>query len=108
MRTRGRVDENQSDIVEKFRGMGYSVAITSNLGNGFPDIVVGKYGVNVLVEIKDGAKSPSRRKLTEDEQRFHDTWRGAACVIESEYDCEELDQWLRDTYPNFVPPTDSL
>ena len=108
MRIRGRVDENQSDIVEKFRGMGYSVAITSSLGGGFPDIVVGKYGVTVLVEIKDGAKPPSKRKLTEDEQRFHDSWRGAACVVECEEDVEALDQWLKDTYPNFVLFTDSL
>jgi Holliday junction resolvase len=108
MRARGRTDANQSEVVEKFRGMGYSVAITSALGSGFPDIVVGKYGITVLVEIKDGAKPPSKRKLTEDEQRFHDTWRGSACVVECEEDCEALEQWLRDTYQNFVPPIDSL
>ena len=108
MRTRGRVDENQGSIVSKFRGAGFSVAITSNLGGGFPDLAVGKYGVTVLVEIKDGDKPPSKRKLTEDEQRFHDSWRGAACVVECEEDCEALEQWLRDTYQNFVPPIDSL
>lgn len=84
------------------------MAITSNLGGGFPDIVVGKYGINVLVEIKDGSKPPSKRKLTEDEADFHSAWRGMACVIESEQQVEELDQWLRDTYQNFVPNTDLL
>lgn len=108
MRQRGRVDDNQPEIVKRFRDCGYSVAITSNIGGGFPDIVVGKYGVNILVEIKDGTKSPSKRKLTEDELAFHQSWRGAACVIESEEDVEELDQWLRDTYPNFGHSTDSL
>ena len=108
MRTRGRVDENQGSIVSKFRGAGFSVAITSNLGGGFPDLAVGKYGVTVLVEIKDGDKPPSKRKLTEDEERFHSSWRGAACVVECEEDVEALDQWLKDTYPNFVLFTDSL
>lgn len=108
MRIRGRVDDNQEAIVKKFRGAGYSVAITSSLGNGFPDLVVGKHGVNILVEVKDGSKSPSKRKLTDDEYTFHQTWRGAACVIESEEDVEELDSWLRDTYPNLSRPTDLL
>lgn len=108
MRYRGRVDDNQTDIVQTFKGAGYSVAITSNLGNGFPDIVVGKYGINLLVEIKDGAKSPSKRKLTEDELRFHQNWRGLVFVVESPEDVEEIDQWLKDTFPNLTQHTDLL
>lgn len=79
----GRVDANQNDIVAAFRSMGCSVAITSNVRGGFPDIVVGIHGLNLLVEIKDGSKIPSARKLTKDEQIFHDNWKGHAVIVES-------------------------
>jgi Holliday junction resolvase len=79
----GRVDANQNEIVAVFRQLGCSVAITSNVRGGFPDIVVGVNGLNLLVEIKDGSKVPSARKLTDDEQRFHDNWKGRAVVVES-------------------------
>jgi len=108
MRQRGRVDANQTEIVKYFRGCGYSVAITSNVGGGFPDIVVGKYRHTILIEIKDGSKPPSKRKLTDDEADFHSSWRGAACVIETIQDIEKLDKWLRDTYQNFAHNIDSL
>ena len=57
----GRVDANQPEIVRTFRDLGCSVAITSNVRDGFPDIVMGIHGINVLVEIKDGSKVPSKR-----------------------------------------------
>ena len=78
---RGRVDRNQGLIVDALRGVGASVAITSSVGAGFPDIVVGYRGVNYLMEIKDGEKPPSRRQLTADEERFHQTWRGGVVVV---------------------------
>ncbi len=83
MRIRGRVDTNQSEIVKAARKMGASVAILSNLGNGIPDILIGHKGKNLLVEIKDGTKPPSKRKLTPDELEFHNNWRGQICIIES-------------------------
>lgn len=79
----GRVDANQPEIVAAFRRLGCTVAITSNVRGGFPDIVVGINGLNILVEIKDGSKVPSARKLTKDEQIFHDNWKGHAVVVES-------------------------
>ena len=65
-----KVDNNQREIVKKLRKIpGVTVSITSALGDGFPDIVVGYKGVNHLIEIKDGSKPPSRRKLTPAEER---------------------------------------
>lgn len=81
MRLDARTDDNQNEIVQALRAIGASVAITSALGSGFPDIVAGYRGVNYLIEIKDGSKPPSRRKLTPDEQRFHDLWRGTVIVV---------------------------
>lgn len=86
MRKHGRVDANQAAIVRDLRQAGCSVAITSDLGEGYPDILVGLRGVNVLAEIKDPNQPPSKRKLTEDERRFHELWRGQICVIESAED----------------------
>jgi Holliday junction resolvase len=80
MRRAARTDANQNDIVEALRDVGATVAITSGLGSGFPDIVVGFREVNYLIEIKDGSKPPSKRRLTPDEQDFHDLWRGSVHI----------------------------
>lgn len=71
-----KIDVNQPLIVNQLRRCGFSVAVTSQLGQGFPDIVVGKYGKNLLVELKDPDKPASARKLTPDEQKFHEAWQG--------------------------------
>jgi hypothetical protein len=78
-----RADGNQREIVKTFRMLGYTVAHTHTVGKGFPDIVVGRNQVNYLIEIKDGSLPPSRRKLTDDEQYWHDNWLGQVAVIES-------------------------
>lgn len=79
MRAR-RVDANHRDIIAALRKCGASVKDTSRLP-GFVDCVIGFRKRLWLAEIKDGDKPPSARKLTPDEQDFHDTWRGPAIVI---------------------------
>lgn len=81
MRRAARTDANQNEIVQALRDVGATVAVTSMIGSGFPDIVAGYRGVNYLIEIKDGSKPPSKRRLTKDEQEFHDLWRGAVVVV---------------------------
>ena len=83
MRTAARVDANQKKIVDALRRCGASVLITSQLKNCF-DCLVGYNGKNYIVEIKDGRKPPSKRKLTKGEQKFADNWRGGKYnIIES-------------------------
>lgn len=77
------MDANHAEIVAAFRRLGYSVADTSRLGNGFPDLVVAKAGRTVLVEVKDGDKPPSARKLTTAEREFKATWKGEYRIVES-------------------------
>jgi len=89
MRQAARTDNNQNEIVQALRDVGASIAITSALGSGFVDIVAGYRGINYLIEIKDGSKSPSKRRLTSDEQEFHDLWRGAVIVV------NDIDEALR-------------
>jgi hypothetical protein len=76
MRVRARKDSNHVAIVKAFRDMGVSVHDTAQLGAGFPDIAIGIGKVNILIEVKDGQKPPSARKLTPDEVKFHDEWQG--------------------------------
>jgi hypothetical protein len=83
MRRAARIDSNQTEIIGYFRKFGCSVAVTSSLGHGFPDIAVGKNFKTVLVEIKDGSKVPSARELTKDEKEFRDNWKGSLCVVEN-------------------------
>ena len=81
------MDDNQGEIVSALRKIGCEVAITSQVGNGFPDLVVGTPFQKriVLLEVKDGAKVPSAQKLTEHEQRFHDEWSpyGAVFIVKN-------------------------
>lgn len=72
MRRNARVDANQPAIVEALRQVGCRVQPLHTVGNGCPDIHVTKGARHWLMEIKDGSKPPSARKLTEDEQLFHD------------------------------------
>lgn len=65
------------------RQVGISVAVTSMLGDGFPDLVAGYNRITFLFEVKDPSKPPSKRKLTPDEQDFFDSWKGHASVVES-------------------------
>ena len=81
MRRAAKVDSNQTEIVEAFRKHGATVKPVHAI-KGFVDIVVGYRGRNLLVEIKDGAKVKSKRKLTPMEQEFHDEWRGKVHIVE--------------------------
>ena len=88
MRRAARIDANQNEIVAALRGIpGCKVAITSALGHGFPDIVVGWMSNNYLIEIKDSDKPPSKRRLTPDEKKFHEQWAGQIDIAETFEDC---------------------
>ena len=67
----GRVDKNQQQIVSALRKLGCSVAITSDVGVGFPDLVIGLNGVNFMVELKSEGG-----KLRESQVKFHKKWQG--------------------------------
>lgn len=79
-----KVDRNQAEIVAALRKAGAKVYVSSSFGQGFPDLVVGYQGRFVLLEVKDGAKPPSARKLTADQVKFHAEWTGLPLyVVES-------------------------
>ena len=77
-----KVDLNQQEIVRDLRALGYSVRHTHTIGKGFPDIVIGRHGRNLLVEIKRKGEP-----LTADERDFFAEWRGVAFIG---HDAEEV------------------
>lgn len=76
-----KIDANQNEIVAALRKIGCTVQILSSVGKGCPDILVGYRGKNTLLEIKDGSKSPSAQKLTDDQVQWHNLWNGQVDVV---------------------------
>lgn len=88
-RRAARADANQPEIVECFRSLGWYVLIISQLKNCC-DIMASKGGQTIAIEIKDGSKPPSARKLSTGEQKFKDEWLGRWELIESVDDVIKL------------------
>lgn len=80
-----KVDANQAEIIAAFRELGCSVHDCSEVGRGFPDLVVGCAGVNLLVECKTESGV-----LTPEQVRFMEEWRGVAYVIRSAQEARDL------------------
>ena len=91
-----RTDSNQKEIVKTFRYLGARVVITSMVGGGFTDAVVQYWYPNrrchnletMLVEIKDGSRIPSERKLTPEQIEFHAKF--VCHIVETVRDVYEL------------------
>ena len=88
MRRVCNIDANQPAIVDALRRAGCKVQHLHTVGKGCPDLLVGRNGNLWLMEVKDGAKPPSKRQLTKDEQIWHDLWAdvratGRLVVVES-------------------------
>ncbi len=83
MRKFGRVDLNQHQIVQDLRDTGHSVTLLSTVGDGCPDLLIGRGGVNILAEVKlPGGKDD----LTDDQLDWHSKWRGQAIIIRTTED----------------------
>lgn len=79
-----RTDANHKHIIDQLRKIpNLSVFSTHTIGKGFPDIVVGFNNKNYLIEIKDGDKFKSQKKLTAAEVKFHFDWYGQVSICES-------------------------
>lgn len=74
MRRAAAADSNQPEIVAALRKAGALVHPMHAVGGGFPDLLVCFRGKLLLIEVKDGAKPPSKRKLTPDQVEFHRLW----------------------------------
>lgn len=75
-----RADNNQEAIVKALRTCGATVHITNQVGDGFPDVAVGIFGKNFLIEIKN---KDARGKLSTEQIIFRDKWKGKIHVVET-------------------------
>jgi hypothetical protein len=88
VRRAAKVDANHGEIVKALRSAGCGVLDLSAVGNGCPDLLVHAptfpaCRTAYLLEIKDGSKPPSARKLTPEQEKFHRTWKGYLFVVTS-------------------------
>lgn len=81
MRRAAKIDENQPEIVAALRKIGAYVTILSAVGDGVPDLLVFFRGQFSLLEIKDGNKPPSARKLTPDQAKWHAVHKDARVFV---------------------------
>ena len=86
MRRAAKIDANQPEIVKALRSAGCWVLSLAAIGEGVPDLLVTEpvypYRLHFL-EVKDGSKPPSARKLTPDQEAFHAKFPGHIHVVKS-------------------------
>ena len=84
MRRAAKVDANQSAITKALRGVGAFVQVLSMVGDGCVDLLVAYRNRWYVIEVKDGAKPPSERKLTDKEREWHEKASRCAPVFIAE------------------------
>lgn len=81
MRRAAKIDANQTAVVSALRAAGATVQSLAAVGAGVPDLLVGFCNKTILLEVKDGAKVPSARRLTPDQLEWHGKWQGGALAV---------------------------
>lgn len=86
-RVAAKVDLNHAEIRDGLRQLGFSVADTARLGQGFPDLVVagrkwtlGSANEDKVATLLVEVKRDNKAGLTPDEKEFFATWQGAVMV----------------------------
>jgi hypothetical protein len=83
-----RKDANHHSVLDHIVSLGWSALDLASFGAPV-DLAVGKPGIAALVEIKDGAKPPSKRKITKEGQALRERWEGPYLVVTSPADAEQ-------------------
>ena len=78
MRTHGKVDLNQAEIVKALRKVGATVQSLASVGRGCPDLLVGFHHRWTLLEVKG-----EKEKLTPMESDWHHRANGHVYVVRS-------------------------
>jgi hypothetical protein len=84
MRRAARRDAGEQDIIKAMREAGAYVKVIND--EGLFDLLVSYRGKTLMIEVKDGTKPPSARRLTDAEQKFHDEWPGSDLYIVNSVD----------------------
>lgn len=83
MRQAAKRDNNEGEIVAALEAVGCVVHRLSQAG--IPDLLVGRNGVNYLLEVKE-----HRGQLTDDQEAFFEEWNGNAYVVRCVEDALEV------------------
>lgn len=88
VRRAARTDHNHREIVAALRKIGCTVQSLAAVHNGCPDLLVGRTFPdgsrrNFLLEVKDGSKPESARRLTKAQIEWLAKWAGEARVVET-------------------------
>lgn len=86
MRRRGRIDTGQREIVAALRAAGCSVLSLASVGSNVPDLLVGRAGVNYLLEVKPAdramwADNLAKRVRLRDQAEWRARWRGPSALV---------------------------
>jgi hypothetical protein len=81
MRRRAKVDRNHAEVRDALRQIGWWVKDASKWGEGWPDLMIAKPGRYMFVEVKDGTRPPSERKLTPAQVRVHAELQAAGVPV---------------------------
>jgi len=78
-RYRNRRDENEKEIITALESIGCTV---------YPmdqpcDLLVGRGGKNILIEIKNPSKPKGDRKKTDAQREFFASWKGQVRIVET-------------------------
>lgn len=73
----GKTDTAQTQIVADLRKAGATVQSLADVGDGCPDLLVGRAGMTFLLEVKTHRGD----KLTPAEEAWHARWRGEPVYI---------------------------
>ena len=79
MRTAAKRDANEREIIDALERIGCTVYQMDRP----VDLAVGYRARNFFIEVKDGNKPPSRRKLTKDQKTFFKMWKGQVRQVET-------------------------
>lgn len=71
-----KVDNNHTTLKAELKALGACVIDLSRMGKGIPDLLVTWQGLTFFVEIKS-----AKGKLTEDQWKFAETWKGYILVV---------------------------
>jgi hypothetical protein len=83
-----RKDANHGSVLDRILSIGWSALDLAQYGAPV-DLAVSKGRTCALVEIKDGSKPPSARKITKAGQAARDRWQGPYLVVTSPDDAEQ-------------------
>lgn len=76
MRRSFRKDSNQKSIISALKKIGASVIDASNIGSGFPDLIIGYHKKTYLIEIKNKDNWYGKRGGSISQKTFRTDWKG--------------------------------